>query len=231
MLNRLLARGATERGIRRVLGALTLATVLLIAFGADRTLLARVGFAQTTDAEQALIDRLAPKAAVRTPVAAQTSALVADGLPPTDEGMMPGFPGATKWLNGGPLTPDALKGKVVLVEFWTFECINCLNALPYVKALYAKYKDRGFTVVGVHTPEFPAERVVSNVQQQVRDLGITFPVVIDNDDKIWNAWGNEYWPALYFVDTHGRVRYHHFGEGAYDEEDRVVQKLLYEAGR
>ena len=144
---------------------------------------------------------------------------------------MHGFTGATKWLNGGPLTPDVLKGKVVLVEFWTFECINCLNALPYVKALYAKYKDRGFTIVGVHTPELPAERVVSNVQQQVRDLGITFPVVIDNDYKIWNAWGNEYWPALYVVDAHGRVRYHHFGEGAYDEEDRVVQKLLYEAGR
>ena len=116
----------------------------------------------------------------------------------------------------------------MLVDFWTFECYNCLNALPHVKELYAKYKDRGLVVVGVHTPEFARERVPENVRNEVKKLGITYPVVIDNDNKIWNAFHNQFWPAAYYADATGKLRFHHFGEGRYDEQDKVVAKLLAE---
>jgi cytochrome c biogenesis protein CcdA/thiol-disulfide isomerase/thioredoxin len=234
--------GPADRWIRRAAGVAVVTGVVAMALGADRTLLAQGAFAQTTGLEKALVGRLARGApaapAPGSPGAlgarvgrVSASSVIPDALAPRDEGLMHAFPGATKWLNSAALTPASLRGKVVLVEFWTFECINCLHALPHVKALYDKYRDRGFVIVGVHTPELAAERVVSNVQQQVHDLGITFPVVIDNGYSIWNAWHNEYWPALYFIDVHGRIRYHRFGEGAYDEEDRVVQQLLYEAGQ
>ena len=126
------------------------------------------------------------------------------------------------------LSPQALKGKVVLVDFWAFMCYNCLNAMPHVKELYAKYKDRGFVVIGVHTPELGPERVPQGVHDAVKRLGITFPVVIDNDNKIWNAYHNQYWPAAYFADATGKLRFYNFGEGRYDEQDKVVAKLLAE---
>jgi thiol-disulfide isomerase/thioredoxin len=144
------------------------------------------------------------------------------------DGDLPGFDGGTEWINSGALSPQALRGKVVLVDFWAFMCYNCLNALPHVKELYAKYRDRGFVVIGVHTPELGPERVPQGVRDAVKRLGIMFPVVIDNDNKIWNAYHNQYWPAAYFADATGKLRFYNFGEGRYDEQDRVVAKLLAE---
>jgi thiol-disulfide isomerase/thioredoxin len=146
------------------------------------------------------------------------------------EGALPGFSGSTEWLNSPPLTPQALRGKVVLVNFWTFNCFNCLNALPYVRAWAEKYRDHGLVVIGVHTPELPFERDIGNVGKAVARLKIDYPVVIDNDYAIWKAFGNEYWPAAYFVDAEGRIRHHHFGEHDYENSERVIQKLLIEAG-
>ena len=146
------------------------------------------------------------------------------------EGALPGFSGGIEWLNSPPLTPQALRGKVVVVEFWTFNCFNCLNALPYVRAWAEKYRDHGLVVIGVHTPELPFERDIGNVRKAVARLKIDYPVVIDNDHAIWTAFGNEYWPAAYFVDADGRIRHHHFGEHDYENSERVIQKLLIEAG-
>jgi thiol-disulfide isomerase/thioredoxin len=124
----------------------------------------------------------------------------------------------------------SLKGKVVLVDFWTYSCINCIRAIPYVKAWAEKYKDQGLVVIGVHAPEFAFEKKVSNVEKAVNDLGISYPVAIDNDYAIWRAFDNQYWPAHYFIDAEGRVRHHHFGEGEYDQSEKVIQQLLSEAG-
>ena len=144
---------------------------------------------------------------------------------------MPPLSGAVAWLNSPPLTPEGLKGKVVLVDFWTYSCINCLRAIPYVRAWAEKYKDQGLVVIGVHAPEFAFEKNIDNVRQAVADLGITYPVAIDNDYAIWRAFNNQYWPAHYFIDAEGRIRHHHFGEGDYDESERVIQQLLAEAGK
>lgn len=153
----------------------------------------------------------------------------ADVLPV--EGTMPSLDGAVQWLNSQPLSVAALKGKVVLVDFWTYSCINCIRAIPYVKAWAEKYKDQGLVVIGVHAPEFAFEKNVDNVKKAVGDLGITYPVAIDNDYAIWRAFDNQYWPAHYFIDAQGRVRHHHFGEGDYDQSERVIQQLLAEAGK
>ena len=152
-------------------------------------------------------------------------------LPLKDEGAFAGFDGNTGWINSPPLTAAGLRGHVVVVDFWAFSCSNCLAALPHVKSLEAKFRDRGVVVVGVHTPELENERVESNLRNAVHRLGIVYPVVIDGDNRIWNAFNNEYWPAIYIVDTHGRIRYHFFGEGAYDQEEQVVATLLDEAAR
>jgi peptide-methionine (R)-S-oxide reductase len=151
--------------------------------------------------------------------------------PLKDEGPFTGFDGNTGWINSPPLTAGGLRGHVVVVDFWAFSCSNCLAALPHVKALEAKFRDRGVVVVGVHTPELSNERVESNLREAVRKLGIVYPVAIDGDNRIWNAFNNEYWPAIYIIDAHGRIRYHYFGEGAYDQEEQVVSALLDEAGR
>jgi cytochrome c biogenesis protein CcdA/thiol-disulfide isomerase/thioredoxin len=147
------------------------------------------------------------------------------------EGGFPSLAGAAEWLNSPPLTAAELKGKVVLIDFWTYSCINCLRSVPYIRAWAEKYKDHGLVVIGVHTPEFAFERKVSNVRAAVDDLKIGYPVAIDNEYAIWRAFDNEYWPAHYFIDAQGRIRYHHFGEGNYDESERVIQKLLAEAGQ
>ena len=143
---------------------------------------------------------------------------------------MPDLSGAIGWLNSTPLNAKRLRGKVVLVDFWTYTCINSLRPLPYVKSWAAKYKDAGFTVIGVHTPEFSFEKEPANVENALRGLDVTYPVAIDSNCRIWQAFNNEYWPAQYFIDAHGRIRFHHFGEGAYGETERVIQELLKENG-
>jgi cytochrome c biogenesis protein CcdA/thiol-disulfide isomerase/thioredoxin len=147
------------------------------------------------------------------------------------EGSLPSLAGAVEWLNSPPLTPDELKGKVVLVDFWTYSCINCLRSIPYVRAWAAKYKDQGLVVIGVHAPEFAFEKNIGNVKQAVAKLRIDYPVAVDNDYAIWRAFNNEYWPADYFIDAKGQIRHHFFGEGDYAESEKVIQQLLAEAGR
>lgn len=228
--------------LRRGLGGAMLAGVVAIALGLDTGILARVSTASTGDIEQALVNRLAGK--LPTDSGAMMSQIPRDGDQPVGsmkmtakipgelpiEGNLPSLGGAVQWLNSPPLTAQALKGKVVLVDFWTYSCINCLRTLPYVKAWAEKYRDQGLVVIGVHTPEFAFERDVGNVTKAMKDLGITYPVAIDNDYKVWRAFNNQYWPAHYFADAQGRIRYHHFGEGKYAESERVIQQLLRETG-
>ncbi|MEJ0087971.1 MAG: thioredoxin family protein [Pseudomonadota bacterium] len=147
-----------------------------------------------------------------------------------DEGQMPALSGALGWLNSPPLTTASLRGKVVLVDFWTYTCINWLRTLPYLRAWADKYRDQGLVVIGVHSPEFDFERDADNVRQAVKDMNITYPVALDADHAVWRAFGNAYWPALYFVDARGRIRRHQFGEGDYEGAERAIQQLLAEAG-
>ena len=137
---------------------------------------------------------------------------------------------ANAWLNSPPLTPSALRGKVVLIDFWTYTCINWRRQLPYVRAWAEKYKDQGLVVIGVHAPEFAFEKNTDNVRWAVKDMRIDYPVAVDNDQAIWRGFNNQYWPALYFIDAQGRVRHHHFGEGAYEQSEKIIQDLLREAG-
>lgn len=228
--------------LRRGLGAAMLVGVVAISLGWDTGILARLSTASTGGIEQALVGRLAGNSPVNSgAMMAQNppsgSSMMAAGgamkmaaatLP--IEGKLPPLDGAVQWLNSAPLSPEALKGKVVLVDFWTYSCINCLRTLPYVKAWAEKYRDQGLVVIGVHTPEFAFERDVGNVSKAMKDLGISYPVAIDNNYKVWRAFSNQYWPAHYFIDAQGRIRYHHFGEGNYAESERVIQQLLREAG-
>lgn len=219
--------------LRRGLGALMLAGVAAIALGLDTGVLSRLSTASTGGLEQSLVDTLSAKPAQKSGAMMAGGAMMAaanhsDTLP--IEGTLPPLEGAVQWLNSPPLTAEALKGKVVLVDFWTYSCINCLRTLPYVKAWAEKYKDQGLVVIGVHAPEFAFERDVNNVTKAMKDLGITYPVAIDNNYKIWRAFNNQYWPAHYFADAKGQIRYHHFGEGDYAESERVIQQLLREAG-
>jgi thiol-disulfide isomerase/thioredoxin len=147
------------------------------------------------------------------------------------EGHLPGFDGATGWLNSPPLGAADLDGKVVLVDFWTYTCINWLRTLAYVRAWAERYQDQGLVVVGVHTPEFPFERDVDNVRQAVKDMTIAYPVAIDSDYAIWQAFANRFWPAIYIADAEGRIRHHQFGEGGYAECEMVIQRLLRDSGR
>jgi thiol-disulfide isomerase/thioredoxin len=137
---------------------------------------------------------------------------------------------ANEWLNSPPLTPPALHGKVVLIDFWTYTCINWLRTAPYVRAWAEKYKDQGLVVIGVHAPEFTFEKNINNVRWAVKEMRIDYPVAVDNEHTIWRAFKNRYWPALYFVDAQGRVRHHHFGEGSYEQSEMIIQELLAEAG-
>jgi thiol-disulfide isomerase/thioredoxin len=144
------------------------------------------------------------------------------------EGRAAGFDGATTWLNSAPLGAATLRGKVVLVDFWTYSCINCIRTVPYVRAWSDKYRDLGLAVVGVHTPEFRFEEDLTNVNKAVGRFRIDFPVAVDSNQRIWRAWGNRYWPALYLVDARGNIRYHQFGEGDYDKMERAIHSLLAE---
>jgi thiol-disulfide isomerase/thioredoxin len=147
------------------------------------------------------------------------------------EGRLPGFDGATGWLNSPPLSPDDLRGKVALVDFWTYTCINWLRTLGYVRAWAERYEQHGLVVVGVHTPEFPFERDEDNVRWAIANMDVKYPVALDPDYAVWQAFSNSYWPAVYIADAEGHIRYHHYGEGAYDECEGVIQELLRDAGR
>ena len=146
------------------------------------------------------------------------------------EGELPSLGGATGWLNAQPLTAAGLRRKVVLVQFWTYTCINWLRTLPYVRAWAEKYKDQGLVVIGVHSPEFEFEKNVENVRRAAKDMSVDYPIAIDRDHTIWRAFNNNYWPALYFADAQGRIRHHQFGEGDYERSERTIQQLLAEAG-
>jgi len=211
--------------IRRALGVAVLVGVVAIALGWDTGLLKRFSFVNTAKAEENLIGTLGPKNPTFVPVStAETTPAL------SDEGPMPDLSGAVGWINSPALSSKSLRGKVVVIDFWTYSCINCLRALPYVEGWAEKYKDSGLVVIGVHTPEFAFEKERANVEKAVRDLKISYPVAIDSDYKIWQAFNNQYWPAHYFIDGKGRIRYHHFGEGEYDESERVIQQLLKENG-
>ncbi|HEY3949322.1 cytochrome c biogenesis protein DipZ [Phenylobacterium sp.] len=213
--------GASE-WVRRGLGVVVLVAVAAIAFGFDTGVLTRLSLASTSKLEQGLLDRLG--------VGPKNSVAVAEGTPLPVEGQMPSLAGATAWINSPPLTRESLKGKVVVVDFWTYSCINCLRSLPYVEAWAKKYADKGLVVIGVHAPEFAFEHDLANVRRAVKDLGVTYPVAVDNNSAIWNAFHNSYWPAHYFIDGQGRIRAHHFGEGDYDGSERIIKRLLAENG-
>ncbi|NKQ73680.1 cytochrome C biogenesis protein [Rhizobium sp. UPM1132] len=224
--------------IRQVLGAAVLAGVAVIALGLDTSLLARLSYASTASLEQAVLDRLHAK-----PLSGPSSELAsnevmiaaADAKQPfrSDlpvEGYAPSLDGAVEWLNSTPLTTEQLRGKVVLVDFWTYSCINCIRTIPYIKAWAEKYKDQGLVVIGVHAPEFAFEKKIDNVKKAISDFQIGYPVAIDNDYSIWRAFENSYWPAGYLIDAKGQIRYHHFGEGNYNKTEKAIQDLLREAG-
>jgi cytochrome c biogenesis protein CcdA/thiol-disulfide isomerase/thioredoxin len=235
--------------VRRGLGVAVLASVAAIALGLDTGLLTRLSTASTAALEQSLIDRLHPEAkpgsTVMTGGPAMTGGFAMTGGPAMMmqgraaegaqalpvEGAMPQLTGAVEWLNSPPLTNEELKGNVVLIDFWTYSCINCLRTIPYVRAWAEKYKDQGLVVIGVHTPEFAFEKDIGNVKSAIADLKIGYPIAVDNDYAIWRAFNNRYWPAHYFIDAQGRIRHHHFGEGSYDVSERVIQELLAEAGK
>jgi cytochrome c biogenesis protein CcdA/thiol-disulfide isomerase/thioredoxin len=210
-----------EEWIRRALGVAVLAAVAAVAFGLDRGVLTRLSLASTGGLEQRLLDRFRP--------ATQPRRIVLNQTVDVSDSAQPDLSGATAWINSPPLTLASLRGKVVLVDFWTYSCINCLRTLPYIKAWNEKYKASGLVIIGVHTPEFPFEKDESNVRKAVKDLGVLYPVPMDNDYKIWRSFNNEYWPADYFIDATGKVRFHHFGEGAYEESEQWIRTLLKEA--
>jgi len=245
--------------MRRGMGALVLTAVGAIALGLDTGLLTQLSLASTNVIEQRLMDELqlspataqtenpaSPAMMAANPAmmmsadpammaanpammaadfsAAENTALVVEGtLPPLD--------GVTQWLNSPPLTVQSLRGKVVLIDFWTYSCINCLRAIPHVRAWAEKYKDQGLVVIGVHTPEFAFERNINNVKRAIASQQISYPVAVDNSYAIWRAFSNQYWPAHYFIDAEGKIRAHHFGEGEYEQSERILQQLLREAGQ
>ncbi|MDR9785163.1 cytochrome c biogenesis protein DipZ [Rhizobium redzepovicii] len=221
--------------IRQGLGAAVLAGVAVIALGLDTSLLSRLSYASTASLEQAVLDRLHAKPAGASAEVASNDVLIADAKKPfrSDlpvEGYAPSLDGAVEWLNSKPLTTEQLRGKVVLVDFWTYSCINCIRTIPYVKAWAEKYADQGLVVIGVHAPEFAFEKKLDNVKKALSDFEIGYPVAIDNDYRIWRAFENSYWPAGYLIDAEGQIRYHHFGEGNYGRTEKAIQDLLREAG-
>jgi thiol-disulfide isomerase/thioredoxin len=218
-------RSFNSDSARRALCVAGVVGVVALVLCSDANVLARFHIMNTAKAEDILIGAFYPKK------------LAADATSPRgfhsllgDEGAMPDLDGAIGWLNSDPLSRKSLRGKVVLVNFWTYTCINSLRPLPYVKTWAAKYKDAGLVVIGVHTPEFSFEHEPRNVENAVRTLHITFPVAIDSKTRIWQSFNNQAWPAQYLVDARGRLRYHHFGEGDYGEIERVIQELLKENG-
>ena len=219
--------GASER-IRQVLGVLVLVGVAAIALGLDTRVLAKLSSAQTASLESGLAKKLGAsrdmgESRVRTNAMGQLVLPAIGTLPPLD--------GIGPWFNSQPLTREQLRGKVVLIDFWTYSCINCLRSIPYVRAWDEKYRKDGLVVIGVHAPEFAFEREPANVAKAIKDLDIRYPVALDNSWHLWRALKNNYWPAHYFIDAAGRIRYYHHGEGDYAMSERVIRQLLAEAGR
>lgn len=219
--------GFSER-IRQVLGAAVLAGVAVIALGLDTGLLSQISYASTASFEQRVLDRLHTAIAPEVAAAGVSAAAARSELPV--EGKAPSLDGAVEWLNSPPLTREQLRGKVVLIDFWTYSCINCIRTIPYVRAWADKYRDQGLVVIGVHAPEFAFEKKIDNVRQAVARFKIDYPVAIDNDYRIWRAFDNSYWPAHYLIDARGQIRYHHFGEDNYRQTEEAIQDLLREAG-
>jgi thiol-disulfide isomerase/thioredoxin len=197
---------------RRFLGtaAMTMAAVRLGVIGSAR--------AQSSN----------PKPVNQSAMKVHPMASAADRSPV--EGELPSLAGATAWLNSEPLTPAGLRGRIVMVQFWTFTCINWRRTLPYVRVWSEKYKDRGLVVIGVHTPEFPFEKDIDNVRREAKNMMVNYPIAVDSEYGIWRAFNNEYWPALYLVDAQGSIRYHHFGEGEYEQSEEMIQQLLAKNG-
>jgi len=209
---------------RRGAGVAVLATAAVIATGADNLLLANTSSQGVASVEKSVLENV-PKV-----VDYFVSKVRADSTEDeASKGAMPSLSGAVQWLNSPELSAESLRGKVVLVDFWTYDCINCQHTLPYVKEWEKKYGKDGLVVIGVHTPEYGYERIIDNVKDQVHKLGITYPVAIDNNYAIWRNFDNQYWPAHYLVDAKGQVRYTHFGEGSYQAQEQMIQQLLKEA--
>jgi cytochrome c biogenesis protein CcdA/thiol-disulfide isomerase/thioredoxin len=222
-----------EVWIRSVLGVAVLAGVAAIALGLDRGVLTQISLASTSGVEQSLIDRFHPNTqAQNDPQKKPGSMMMMMSASATGAAAgpqeLPDLSGAVAWLNSPPLNRDQLKGHVVLIDFWTYSCINCLRSIPYVRAWADRYKDSGLVVIGVHTPEFAFEKDLDNVKRAVSEFKITYPVALDDDYKIWKAFNNSYWPADYLIDATGKIRHHHFGEGKYDETEEQIQELLKE---
>jgi len=245
--------------VRRGLGVAVLAAVVVIALGWDTGVLTNLSAGNTNRIEQSLLNLIHSEESPSAPTAAMTSGAMTGGAmtggamtggamkggamqggammsntahaggPPV-EGDFPSLAGAVSWLNSAPLMPESLRGKVVLIDFWTYSCINCLRALPYITSWYERYKDHGLVVIGIHSPEFAFEKSENNVKRAVRDLGIKYPVALDNNYAIWQSFNNQYWPAHYFIDAKGHIRGHHFGEGDYEESEKLIRQLLAEAG-
>lgn len=210
--------------LRRGVGFAALLVAVTLATGSQNQLLAGTTSEGAAAVEKRLLSAV-PKAIDY--VVARVNAAAAPNL--GSQGAMPSLSGATAWLNSPPLGEDSLRGKVVLVDFWTFDCINCQHSVPHVNEWAKKYEKDGLVVIGVHTPEYPYERDIDNVRKNVARLGLNYPIAVDNDYAIWRAFDNQYWPAHYLIDARGQIRYSHFGEGAYDTQEQVIRQLLDEA--
>jgi thiol-disulfide isomerase/thioredoxin len=215
----------TSDTARRALGMAGIVGLVAIALCSDANVLTRFHVMNTAKAEDSLIGAFHPQK-----LAAHATFQRGFRASLGDEGAMPGLDGAIGWLNTVPLNTKSLRGKVVLVDFWTYTCINSIRPFPYLRTWAAKYNDAGFVVIGVHTPEFSFEHEPINVENAVRNLNVTFPVAIDSKYGIWQSFNNQAWPAQYLVDAKGRIRYHHFGESDYGDIERVIQELLKENG-
>lgn len=223
LVNRLKASIPVTGWLRRATGFAVLAAALMISTGADKTLLAGASSEGVSVLENGVLQSV-PKV-----VEYLVSKAKAEPTLDNARGPMPSLSGAVEWLNSPALTSESLRGKVVLVDFWTYDCINCQHTLPYVKDWAQKYEKDGLVVIGVHTPEYGFERITSNVRDEVKKLGITYPVAIDNNYAIWRNFDNQYWPAHYLIDAKGQVRFTHFGEGRYETQEKMIQQLLQEA--
>jgi len=223
LVNRLKASIPVTGWLRRATGFAVLAAALMISTGADKTLLAGASSEGVSVLEKGVLQSV-PKV-----VEYLVSKAKAEPTLDNAQGPMPSLSGAVEWLNSPALTSESLRGKVVLVDFWTYDCINCQHTLPYVNDWAQKYQKDGLVVIGVHTPEYGFERIISNVRDEVKKLGITYPVAIDNNYAIWRNFDNQYWPAHYLIDAKGQVRFTHFGEGRYETQEKMIQQLLQEA--
>lgn len=217
--------------LRRVLGVAALLAVVAIALGWDTGLLTRLSTVSTARIEQGLLDAVPGAQPSAPPMMMMGPATAGSEAPLPVEGTLPALDGATGWLNSPPLDAAQLRGKVVLIDFWTYSCINCLRAMPFVHEWQRRYRDHGLVVIGVHTPEFAFERDPRNVMKAVQQLKVDYPVALDNQYAIWRAFNNRYWPAHYFVDAQGNIRGHQFGEGNYARSEQVIRRLLAEAGQ